>query len=134
MHEVPLSDLTRWRELDAAIVLQAVAEHCKSDRTYEPVKNSQSTQFRIEYRNADGSIANYFPDFIVKRSVTEVWIIETKGREDLDDPPKWERLQQWCGDATAHEGSRVFKPLFVRQEAYEKYQPKDFASLVTSVQ
>ena len=24
----------------------------------------------IEYRNAEGSIANYFPDFIVKRSDT----------------------------------------------------------------
>ena len=28
------------------------------------VKNSQSTNFRIEYQNADGGIANYYPDFI----------------------------------------------------------------------
>jgi type III restriction enzyme len=74
------------------------------------VKNSQSTQFRIEYRNADGSIANYFPDFIVKRSDKEVWIVETKRREDVDDPAKWERLQQWCGDATAHDGSYTNRP------------------------
>jgi len=53
------------------------------------VKNSQSTQFRMEYRNADGSIANYYPDFLVKRTDSEIWVIETKGREDLDDPPKW---------------------------------------------
>jgi type III restriction enzyme len=39
------------------------------------VKNSQSTVFRIEYLNADGSIANYIPDFIVKRSDVEIWII-----------------------------------------------------------
>jgi type III restriction enzyme len=95
------------------------------------VKNSQSTQFRMEYRNADGSIANYYPDFLVKRTDSEIWVIETKGREDLDDPPKWERLQQWCADATAHDGQRAFKPLFVRQEDFEKYQPKDFAGLVT---
>lgn len=93
------------------------------------VKNSQSTQFRMEYRNAGGSIANYYPDFLVKRSESEIWVIESKGREDLDDPPKWERLQQWCADATAHDGQRAFKPLFVRQEAFEKYQPKDFAGL-----
>lgn len=93
------------------------------------VKNSQSTQFRMEYRNADGSIANYYPDFLVKRSETEIWVIETKGREDLDDPPKWERLKQWCTDATAHDGKRAFKPLFVRQEDYEKYQPKNFKGL-----
>jgi type III restriction enzyme len=94
------------------------------------VKNSQSTQFRMEYRNTDGSIANYYPDFLVKRTHSEIWVIETKGREDLDDPPKWERLQQWCVDATAHDGKRAFKSLFVRQEDFEKYQPKDFAGLV----
>jgi type III restriction enzyme len=43
------------------------------------VKNSQSTQFRMEYRNADGSIANYYPDFLVKRTDVEIWVIETKG-------------------------------------------------------
>jgi type III restriction enzyme len=70
------------------------------------VKNSQSTQFRMEYRNADGSIANYYPDFLVKRADSEIWVIEVKGREDLDDPPKWERLQLWCADATVHDSER----------------------------
>ena len=68
----------------------------------------------------------------MKKSESEIWVIETKGREDLDDPPKWERLKQWCEDATAHDGKRAFKPLFVRQEDYEKYQPKDFSSLVAT--
>jgi type III restriction enzyme len=96
------------------------------------VKNSQSTQFRIEYRNADGSIANYIPDFIVKRSDKEVWIVETKGREDLDDPAKWERLKQWCADATVHDGSRSFHPLFVRQEDWEAHRPRTFSQLTTA--
>ena len=55
------------------------------------VKNSQSTAFRIEYQSADGGIANYYPDFIVKRTEAEIWIVETKGREDLDDPRKVRR-------------------------------------------
>ena len=93
------------------------------------IKNSQSTQFRIEYRNADGSIANYIPDFIVKRTESEIWIIETKGREDLDDPAKWERLQQWCADATGHDSTRSFHALFVRQEDWEAHRPKDFEQL-----
>ena len=93
------------------------------------VKNSQSTKFRIEYHNADGSIANYNPDFIVKRTEAEIWIVETKGREDLDDPPKWERLQQWCADATAHDGKRTFHALFVRQEEWEAHRPTNFAQL-----
>jgi type III restriction enzyme len=111
-------------ELDMAAFLDGCADIISF------VKNSQSTQFRMEYRNADGSIANYYPDFLVKRTDAEIWVIETKGREDLDDPPKWERLQLWCADATAHDGQRVFKPLFVRQEDFEKYQPKDFAGLI----
>jgi type III restriction enzyme len=93
------------------------------------VKNSRSTVFRIEYRNADGGICNYIPDFIVKRSEAEIWIIETKGREDLDDPPKWERLQQWCADATAHDGKRSFHALFVRREGREGHRPKSFDQL-----
>jgi type III restriction enzyme len=44
---------------------------------------SQTTAFRIEYRNAEGGIANYYPDFIVKRAEGEIWIVEVKGREDL---------------------------------------------------
>lgn len=96
-------------------------------------KNSQSTNFRIEYQNADGSIANYYPDFIVKRTEAEIWIVETKGREDLDDPLKWQRLQQWCADATTHdERGRKFHALFVRQEDWEAHKLTSFGQLVTA--
>ena len=93
------------------------------------VKNSVSTGFNVEYQKADGSIAKYYPDFLVKQTEAEIFVVETKGREDLDDPPKWARLQQWCLDATAQDGRRVFTPLFVREEDYGEYQPKDFAGL-----
>ena len=96
------------------------------------VKNSQSTQFRIEYRDADGSIADYIPDFIVKRSDEEVWIVETKGSEDLDDPATWERLKQWCADATVHDKSRTFLPLLVRQEAWEARRSRSFSQFTTA--
>lgn len=94
-------------------------------------KNTQGTSFKIEYQNADGGIAHYYPDFLVKRTEAEVWIIETKGREDLDDPLKWERLKTWCEDASRHDpAGRKFFPLFVRQETWEEYRPKDFAALI----
>ena len=99
------------------------------------VKNSQSTAFKIEYQNADGGIANYYPDFIVKRTEAEIWIVETKGREDLDDPLKSERLGQWCADATEHDGAgRSFHPLFVRQEDWEAYKLTSFGQVVTACQ
>ena len=94
------------------------------------IKNSQSTYFKIEYKTAEGSIANYYPDFIVKESETVIWIIETKGREDLDDPRKWERLQEWCKDATAQEKGKSYRALFVKQEKWDEYRPKNFNELV----
>lgn len=85
--------------------------------------------FRI-YPNADGSIANY-PGFQRQASEEELWIIETKGRENLDDPAKWERLQRWCADTTAHDGKRTFHALFVRQEEWDAHRPRTFGQLLT---
>ena len=92
-------------------------------------KNAQNTGFSIEYRAADGSIASYFPDFVVKRSEKEIWIVETKGREDLNDPPKWERLKTWCIDASAG-GNVVYRAMFVREEDFDQHfqRMKEFAT------
>lgn len=92
-------------------------------------KNSESTHFRIEYRTAEGGIANYYPDFVVKEADDKLWLIETKGREDLDDPKKWERLKEWCKDATKYNLKCAYTPLFVREERYKEYQPKTFKDL-----
>ena len=92
-------------------------------------KNAQRTGFKIEYRNAEGGISNYVPDFVVKQTVEDVWVIETKGREDLDDPPKRERLRQWCADASAQESPRRYRSLFVREEDWDIYRPHNFADL-----
>ena len=93
------------------------------------VKNSRqmNPSLFIEYRNADGSISNYFPDFIVKRTPKEIWIVETKGREDLDDPPKWARLKDWVADATARGEGVTYKAMFVREEEWEKQPLNGFA-------
>ena len=53
-----------------------------------------AVHFKIDYVNASGEISNYYPDFIVKKSNKESFIIETKGLEDLDVPLKMERLKQ----------------------------------------
>jgi type III restriction enzyme len=93
-------------------------------------KNAENVRFKIEYQTASKGIANYLPDFVVKETPTSIWIIETKGREDVEDPHKWERLCQWCEDATAQTGGVTYKPLFVRQEDWERYAPKTFKALV----
>src|SRR3989338_6005594 len=92
-------------------------------------KNYDGIKFRIDYRKADGSISNYEPDFFVKVDIKTTYIIETKGREDLDDPLKIARLKQWCEDANERQERITCKMLYVKQEEWDKYTPKDFGEL-----
>lgn len=93
-------------------------------------KNYLAVHFNIEYRNSEGDISNYYPDFIVKKSNEEVYIIETKGLEDVDVAPKIERLVQWCRDVNAAQGDKVYTPLYVKEEDFKKYQPGNFNDMV----
>jgi type III restriction enzyme len=112
---------------DFELELAGLLDSCRDVVSF--VKNSPSTHFKIEYQMAQGGISNYYPDFIVKESEADYWIIETKGREDLDDIQKWDRLKQWCEDASKAESGRHFHPLIIRQELYDKYRPKTFQEI-----
>ncbi|MEI6573238.1 MAG: DEAD/DEAH box helicase family protein [Alphaproteobacteria bacterium] len=99
------------------------------------VKNDTHTGFFVEYASPRGSIANYYPDFIAKAQDGAIWIIETKGQEDIDVEPKWQRLLSWCDDATALDGNGViYRALFVDQATWERHagQIKSFGE-ATSV-
>ncbi len=61
-------------------------------------KNFLAVGFKLDYVNSDGNISNYIPDFLVKVSEERVYVVETKGQEELDVPLKMERLKQWCED------------------------------------
>jgi len=62
------------------------------------------TRFCIEYINSKGAIRHYYPDFIAEQELPKdkrkAWIIETKGREDIEVVLKDIRTIQWCKDAT----------------------------------
>ncbi|MFH1830321.1 MAG: DEAD/DEAH box helicase family protein [Pseudomonadota bacterium] len=103
-------------------------ESCEDIVSY--VKNYFAVHFKIDYKNADGFIADYYPDFIVKRSAKEIWIVETKGREDLDDPEKIARLSQWCGDLNELQDKVRVGWLFIEQDMFDKYTPKTFTALI----
>jgi hypothetical protein len=48
--------------------------------------------------------------------------VETKGVEDPDDGKKWNRLVQWCKDATAADSQgREFKPLYVTGDNFSEW-------------
>ncbi|MDO8658353.1 MAG: type III restriction endonuclease subunit R, partial [Candidatus Levybacteria bacterium] len=93
-------------------------------------KNYFEIHFKIDYKNSDGSISYYYPDFFVKKDNKTVYIIETKGREDLDDQLKIDRLKQWCNDANERQNKIQYEMLYVKQEEFEKYKPQDFRKLI----
>lgn len=93
-------------------------------------KNYFEIHFKIDYRNAAGAISSYYPDFFVKTDSKTVYIVETKGREDLDDIEKIKRLKQWCEDASERQKKVEYKMIYVKQEEWDKYKPKDFKDLV----
>jgi type III restriction enzyme len=93
-------------------------------------QNKEASALRIEYKNAEGFIATYYPDFFVKIDEKQVYIIETKGREDEDDKIKFERLQKWCEDVNERQTRVVYKALYVKQEEYEKNPVKNFNELI----
>lgn len=110
-------------ELEFASFLDA----CEDALSY--VKNYFAVGFRLDYKTKDGDISNYYPDFIVKRSDSEIWIVETKGREDVEDEHKLKRLKQWCDDVNQIGGLVKYSWLYIREDDFEKYQPKSFTEL-----
>jgi len=95
-------------------------------------KNFYAVNFKIDYINANGDISNYIPDFIVKSDKGDIFIVETKGHEDLDDPLKLARLSQWCDDINGLQNKVRYDFVYVDEEGFHKYKPSSLKELVGS--
>jgi type III restriction enzyme len=98
-------------------------------------KNYMAVGFKMDYVKANGDLSTYTPDFIVRTKDKSVWIVETKGREELDVPQKMARLRQWCADATEaskDESGIHYGFVYVDQEGFEQHKPTTFAGLATT--
>jgi type III restriction enzyme len=115
-------------ELDMAAMLERLPD------VQAFAKNSMGeggVNFFIEYQKENGNLAFYYPDFFVKTADGRVFILETKGREDLDDLRKIQRLAAWCADVNALQERTQFAPVYVKQEDWDKKRSdlKSFAEL-----
>lgn len=88
--------------------------------------------FKIEYQAQDGNIREYYPDFFVKTGPNTFYILETKGREDLDDLLKIKRLVTWCKDINNAQSKYTYTPVYVKQEKWDevKQNLKSFQDLI----
>jgi type III restriction enzyme len=98
-------------------------------------KNYMAVGFKLDYVKANGDLSSYTPDFIVRTTDAAVWVVETKGREELDVPQKMTRLRQWCVDATdasKEQGGVRYGFVYVDQESFERHKPATFAGLTST--
>src|SRR5690606_22720011 len=96
-------------------------------------KNYLALGFKIDYVRTDGDLSNYVPDFLVRTEDGGVWVVETKGRAEIDLPRKMARLRRWCfdsSDACDAAGGAGYVFVYVDEEGFERNPPKTFASLI----
>lgn len=103
-------------------------EDCQDVRSF--AKNYLAVGFKLDYVKSDGDLSNYIPDFIVKTTDGNVWIVETKGREELELPQKMARLRQWCNDIVKIQSHPKFGFVYVPQGEFESAMPKAFQQLI----
>jgi type III restriction enzyme len=103
-------------------------EDCEDVVSY--AKNYFAVHFKLDYVKADGSIADYYPDFLVKLADRRIVIVETKGLVDEDVPQKIERLKQWCADVNGKKSGIAYDFVYVDQTSFEKYKPTSFQQLL----
>lgn len=84
--------------------------------------------FCIEYTDTIANLRNYYPDFVVKLSDNTQWLIETKGREDIDVMRKDEAAKLWCENAVKLTEVK-WSYLKVGQKDFEKLHPESFEDL-----
>ncbi len=86
--------------------------------------------FFIQYTDTIANIRNYFPDFIAIADDRTNWIIETKGREDVEVVLKDNAAINWCRSASelTNESWMYIK---VPQKEFEQLHPDSFEELLT---
>lgn len=84
--------------------------------------------FAVEYTDAAANLRYYEPDFVVVATDGKHYLVETKGREDIDVAHKDAAAQIWCENATMLTGID-WAYLKIPQTEYGKLQPSVFSDL-----
>ena len=119
---------------------------CDNDFEYEFAKFLESAKdvvafsklpqqfgFSIEYTDNNANLRYYYPDFVVKTDLNEMWLVETKGQESLEVAFKDRAAQLWCENATKLTGEQ-WRYVKVPQKQYQLLQPVEFYDLLTFVE
>lgn len=86
-------------------------------------------KFCVEYTDSRANLRYYYPDFVAVDANGTHWILETKGREDVDVQHKDTAARIWCDNATQLTGT-TWDYLKVPQKDFLDLQPATFADLL----
>lgn len=103
-------------------------EDCEDVTAFAKLPPTSRLPFSIEYTDNATNLRFYEPDFVAVLSDGAHWLIETKGREDLDVAHKDRAARIWCENATLLLGT-LWSYLKVPQSDFTKLQPREFAEL-----
>ena len=84
--------------------------------------------FAIQYTDSVANLRRYEPDFVALCGGA-FYLIETKGREDLDVAHKDRAAALWCQNASALTNQN-WRYLKVKQDYWNKLAPEDFCDLL----
>jgi type III restriction enzyme len=116
---------------DFELTFSDFLENCDDITSFSKnFQNKEASALRIEYKNSEGFIATYYPDFFVKTDEKIVYIVETKGREEADDILKFQRLKKWCEDVNQRQSRVIYRALYIKQEEWNKDKIKNFDEVV----
>jgi type III restriction enzyme len=91
-----------------------------------------SSKFSIEYLDAEANLRYYEPDFIALDTNGIRWLLETKGREDLDVNFKNARAEKWCEDVTNLTDTEWHFQI-VKQKDFALLKPKTLSDLISGL-
>jgi type III restriction enzyme len=119
-------------ELRFAVDLDKYNDIISFGKNFASKISSRYQPLYFEYKKSDGTMANYYPDFLVKADSKNIYIIETKGREDEDDNLKFKRLEEWCVDANKAQSKYCYSCVKAMQTKYERVGSfKSFSELIS---
>jgi type III restriction enzyme len=104
----------------------------KADDVKAFAKLPEQFGFCIQYTDTLANIRNYFPDIIAITDLNKCWIIETKGREDIEVKLKDNAAVNWCKVATELTDS-TWEYIKVPQKEFEQLHPDSFEELVAVI-
>lgn len=91
-------------------------------------KLTEQFGFCIPYTDSVANLRNYYPDFVAVGTDETHYLIETKGRNDLDVLQKDKYAKLWCDKASALSGTKWIY-IKVMQKDFEELQPSSLEEL-----